>query len=38
MKKYEPLSVKMIDINIQDDILTSSAEPPMDDIYNDPFN
>lgn len=38
MKKYEPLSVKIIDINIQDDILTSSLEPPMDDIYNDPFN
>lgn len=38
MKKYEPMSVKIIDINIKDDILTSSSEPTIDDICNDPFN
>lgn len=37
MKKYEPLSVKIIGVNIKDDILTVSTELPKDDTYDDPF-
>lgn len=38
MKKYEPLSVIIVDINIKDDILTASELLPKDDTREDPFN